>query len=166
MANFWRGSSVVEEPTGWRFDPTEVELIQFYLSKIVDREPLPARVMEEIDAHHFYENHPRNLVHGTVPLFGEYFLILGDEYFHGRIDNTKLVGEGNVGSWRTLGREEEILDENRNVIAFKIRSTFFSPRSEGTNWRMELYRLPLPNNHEDSSREEWVVARIRRAQQF
>ncbi|KAG6412279.1 hypothetical protein SASPL_124953 [Salvia splendens] len=61
MANFWRESSALRLPAGWRFDPTEVELIQFYLSKIVGCEPLPIKVMEEIDAHHFYENHPRNL---------------------------------------------------------------------------------------------------------
>ncbi|KAG6386062.1 hypothetical protein SASPL_154948 [Salvia splendens] len=159
MANFWRRSSLVEEalrlPAGWRFDPTEAELIQFYLSKIVVREPLPIKVMEEMDAHHFYENHPRNLgmdfdsiIHlsyseSYIPL-----IILNSS----QIDNMKLVGEGNIGSWRTVGREEEIFDEDRNVIAFKIHSIFFSPRSEVTNWRMELYRLPVSNNHEDSEK--------------
>ena len=46
---------------GWRFDPTDEELVQFYLSKIVGSEPLPAKVMKEIDAHHFYQHHPKNL---------------------------------------------------------------------------------------------------------
>ncbi|KAG6386091.1 hypothetical protein SASPL_154978 [Salvia splendens] len=151
MTIVWRESSVVEElrlPTGWRFDPTDVELIQFYLSKIVGSEPLPAKAMKEIDALHFYQHHPKNLVHGTLRLLGEYFLIHGDEYFHGKIDKMKLVGQGNVGSWSYLGNEEEIFDEDGNVIAYKIHSTFFSPNSMKTNWRMELYRLHVPNNQE------------------
>ncbi|KAL1566314.1 NAC domain-containing protein 83-like [Salvia divinorum] len=170
MAIVWRESSVVEEelklPAGWRFDPTDEELVQFYLSKKVGSEPLPAKVLKEIDAHHFYQHHPKNLVHDSERPLQDYFLIHGDEFFHGKIDKVKLVGEGNVGSWRSLGKEEEVVDENRNVIAFKIHSTFFSSKSKRTHWKMQLYRLPASNNLEDSGREEWVVARIRGAQEF
>ncbi|KAL1566317.1 NAC domain-containing protein 83-like [Salvia divinorum] len=170
MAIVWRESSVAEEelrlPAGWRFDPTDEELIRFYLSKKVGVESLPAKVMKEIDAHHFYQHHPNNLVHGSERLQDEYLLIHGDEYFHGKIDKIKLVSEGTVGSWRSMGTEEEIVDKNGNVYAFKIHSTFYSQKCKRTNWRMELYRLPVPNNHEDSGREEWVVARIRGAQEF
>ncbi|KAG6386061.1 hypothetical protein SASPL_154947 [Salvia splendens] len=153
MAIVWRESSTVEKevnlPAGWRFDPTDVELIQFYLTKIVAREPLPANVMKEIDAHHFYQHHPQDLVHDSMRLYDEYFLVHGDEYFHGKINNMKLVCEGDVGSWRSLGNEEEIVDMNGNVvIAFKIHYTFFYPESKGTNWTMELYRLPVPRNEE------------------
>ncbi|XP_047965240.1 NAC domain-containing protein 83-like [Salvia hispanica] len=170
MAIVWRESSVVEEDLrmapGLQFDPTEDELIQFYLSKIVASEPLPVKVMKEIDAQHFYQHHPKNLVDGSENLSRQYFLVHGDEYFHGRIDKVKLVGEGNVGSWSSLGKEEEVVDDNGNVIGFKIHSTFLSSKSKKTNWRMKLYRLPLPNNNEDSSGEKWVIARIRGAQQF
>ena len=36
-------------------------------------------------------------IHSSKRLFGDYFLINGDEYFHGRIDTMKLVSNGNVG---------------------------------------------------------------------
>ncbi|KAL1566362.1 hypothetical protein AAHA92_01981 [Salvia divinorum] len=72
--------------------------------------------MKEIDAHHFYQHHSKNLVYGSERLLEDYFLIHGDEYFHGKIDKMKLVGEGNVGSWRSLGNEGEIIDKNRNAM--------------------------------------------------
>ena len=78
-----------------------------------------------------------------MQLFDEYSLVHVDEYFRRIINNMKLIGEGDVGCW-SQGNEEQIVDKDGNIIAFKIHYIFFYPDSKGTNWTMELYRLPVP----------------------
>lgn len=55
------GDSIIDVPMGWRFLPTEKELVESYLSSKVALRPLPAKIIKEIDALEFYSHHPKKL---------------------------------------------------------------------------------------------------------
>ncbi|XP_057767853.1 NAC domain-containing protein JA2-like [Salvia miltiorrhiza] len=167
------GDSIMEVPMGWRFMPTDEELIISYLSRKVAFRSLPAQIIKEIDATEFYKHHPNNLVDNVCfkrdlcSLETECYLFINhDQYFHGRIIKMRQVGEGNIGFWRCDGKEEAIFDAHGNVFAYKLHSTFYNSKSKKTSWKMEEYRLVHRyfNKDENSPRDEWVVARIRGAQ--
>ncbi|KAL0318748.1 UNVERIFIED_CONTAM: NAC domain-containing protein JA2 [Sesamum angustifolium] len=163
------GTILQELPVGWRFAPTDEELIVSYLTKKVFVGSLPARVIEEIDADEFYNKRPKDLVENVSGEREWYFFINGDEYFHGKTEKDRRVGDG-IGYWKSIGKENPIRDATGNVFAFKILYTYFSanPKHKRTHWRMEEFRLlkRSTNNEEDFHMEEWVVARITRGEDY
>ncbi|KAL0355403.1 UNVERIFIED_CONTAM: NAC domain-containing protein JA2 [Sesamum radiatum] len=203
------GDGILQElPVGWRFAPTDEELIASYLTNKVFVGSLPARVIEEIDADEFYNKRPQDLGRDFVVskmcnegseflvskehlvevvqmckneeiywdlmenLSGKrqwYFFINGDEYFHGKTEKDRCVGDG-IGYWKSIGKENPIHDAKGNVFAFKILYTYFSanPKHKRTHWRMEEFRLlkRSTTNEEDFHMEEWVVARITRGEDY
>ncbi|KAL0416082.1 UNVERIFIED_CONTAM: NAC domain-containing protein JA2 [Sesamum latifolium] len=188
------GDGILQElPVGWRFAPTDEELIVSYLTNKVFEGSLPARVIEEIDADEFYNKRPKDLGRDFVVskmcnegseflvskehlvewnLSGErqwYFFINGDEYFHGKTEKDRCVGDG-IGYWKSIGKENPIRDAKGNVFAFKILYTYFSakPKHKRTHWRMEEFRLlkRSTTNEEDFHMEEWVVARVTRGEDY
>ncbi|KAI3454747.1 hypothetical protein Pfo_011410 [Paulownia fortunei] len=169
-------------PIGWRFVPTDEELIRSYLAKKVGSGSLPAQVIKEIDATEFYSKHPKDLVENLANQEEDryfeterYFFIHGDDYFHGEMKRYRRVGDG-IGYWRSIGKEDPICDGDGNVFAFKIHSTYFSANSKPkkTHWKMEEYRLfnlgrrssSSSEDEEDLHVEEWVVARITRGNSY
>ncbi|KAK4436994.1 NAC domain-containing protein JA2 [Sesamum alatum] len=157
-------------PVGWRFAPTDEELILSYLTKKVFVGSLPAWVIEEIDADEFYSKHPKDLVENVSGEREWYFFINRDEYFHGKMEKNRWVGN-RIGYWKSIAKENPIRDAKGNVFAFKIRYTYFSanPKHKRTHWRMEEFRLlkrSKENIEEDFHIEEWVVARITRGEDY
>ena len=70
----------LEMPVGYRFVPTDEELVKYYLANKVLYKPLPVKIIREIDAHDLYSKHPKCL--GTshsviyILLHLDYMLIL------------------------------------------------------------------------------------------
>ncbi|KAL3513079.1 hypothetical protein ACH5RR_025796 [Cinchona calisaya] len=159
---------VLEMPIGYRFVPTDEELVTCYLTNKVLYRPLPAKIIQEIDADDLYSRHPKCLVKETAYGCGEgerkwYFLIYQDEYFLGKISEKLMVGN-EVGFWSYIGEEEPIFNSDGDVSAFKIYLNYFSKTTSNakkTNWRMEKYRLPTRSCvRKNRQVEEWIVGRI------
>ncbi|KAK6123099.1 hypothetical protein DH2020_043160 [Rehmannia glutinosa] len=169
---------VVDLPIGWRFQPTDEELLCSYLAKKVGCGPLPAQVIKEIDATEFFSKHPWDLVDSLSKeenIETEwYFFIHGAGYLHGKMKKNRRVGDENgIGYWRSIGKEDPIYDGDGNVYATKIYSTYFLAKPNGqikklkkTHWKMEELRLlnfhSTREDDENLHEEEWVVARITR----
>ncbi|PIN18496.1 hypothetical protein CDL12_08839 [Handroanthus impetiginosus] len=157
----------IELPLGWRFVPTDQELIISYLTNKVFFRALPAKAIKEIDAMELYSVHPKVLVESISNEPEHYFFVRDHEYFYGEINKMKRVGDG-IGYWRCIGKEDPVHDAEGNLRAFKIHSTYFSiiPKRMRTHWRLEVYRLvdiePSTEDEEELHVGEWVVARITR----
>ncbi|KAK6148600.1 hypothetical protein DH2020_019512 [Rehmannia glutinosa] len=141
---------VVDLPIGWRFQPTDEELLCSYLAKKVGCGPLPAQVIKEIDATEFFSKHPWDLVDSLSKeenIETEwYFFIHGAGYLHGKMKKNRRVGDENgIGYWRSIGKEDPIYDGDGNVYATKIYSTYF---------------LAKPNGTDDESETDLVTARV------
>ncbi|XP_027169541.1 NAC domain-containing protein 101-like [Coffea eugenioides] len=108
-------------PVGYRFVPTDEELVKYYLANKVLYKPLPVKIIREIDAHDLYSKHPKCLVGNGTFNDNErewFFFIYKDEYFLGKTRSTRMVGNG-IGS---------------------------PPHAKKTHWRMEEYRLQTEIN--------------------
>eukprot|EP00257_Ricinus_communis_P002976 XP_002514683.2 NAC transcription factor 32 [Ricinus communis] len=144
-------------PPGYRFLPTDEELITDYLMKKVCYEPLPPHVIPEIDDTELHSKAPSSLVTFSCGEREWYFFIHEGEAFPGRHQKEKkskgssrTVGDGK-GFWKANGKEQPICNSDGKVFAFKIHLTYFSGSSPGnarkTHWKMEKYRLPSDRCH-------------------
>ncbi|KAL6183031.1 hypothetical protein ACLB2K_044442 [Fragaria x ananassa] len=156
-------------PVGFRFMPTDEELVRYYLmNKACFRVVPVADAIQEIDATRFYSNHPKNLVfyfnNAVTFSNGErewfFFIHEDDENYSGscrshaqRRRNVREVGNG-IGFWKPSGSENPIYSKDGNVFATKIFLTYFSgschsKKPKRTHWKMVEYHLQI--------RREWVV---------
>ncbi|KAI5652714.1 hypothetical protein M9H77_29901 [Catharanthus roseus] len=141
-------------PVGYRFAPTDEELIKYYLANKVFYKPVPVKIIREIDATFLYMGDPYIEKEW-------FFFVYKDEYFRGKIMRNRRVEDGE-GFWQCIGGEEPICNSNGQVLAYKIHLTYFSgPITNGkkTNWRMEEYRLLFEcnttNTQESSENGYW-----------
>lgn len=154
-------SSVVDGgirlPIGYRFHPTDEELLVYYLKRKVFALPLPASVIPEFD------------VFQTDP-----WGIPGDlrekrYFFRTRksVDNKKRKTAAGSGYWKPVGKEKQILASESNRVLGTRRTLVFCgmQRSNGTKtrWVMHEYRLvdsaTVSYSNQVSVREmgDWVV---------
>ncbi|KAL7098927.1 hypothetical protein ACP275_09G049600 [Erythranthe tilingii] len=169
LRRFLLGESLI----GWRFKPTDEELLSYLAMKSASGS-LPFEVIPEIPAAYFFDDHPKNLVknqtkdnEGSASDKEWHFFIDGDEYFEGEIVKDRKVGQG-IGSWRSVGREDAVIGQDGKVIGYKYLSTYFttaenSSRPKQTLWEMHKYRLNAEQvNNLSAPVKRCVAARISR----
>ncbi|KAK1424439.1 hypothetical protein QVD17_19769 [Tagetes erecta] len=143
-------------PPGFRFHPTDEELITFYLSRKVSDSSFTAKAVFEVDLN---KCEPWDLP--AKASMGEkewYFFSLRDrKYPTGLRTNRATV----AGYWKTTGKDKEIF-RGGVLVGMKKTLVFYrgrAPKGEKTNWVMHEYRLETTNAYKPN-KEEWVVCRI------
>ncbi|KAL2320439.1 hypothetical protein Fmac_029408 [Flemingia macrophylla] len=161
------GSRESNLPPGFRFHPTDEELILHYLSKKVASIPLPVSIIAEVD---IYKLDPWDLP--AKATFGEkewYFFSPRDrKYPNGARPNRAAAS----GYWKATGTDKTIfttlqggVQENIGVKKALVFYKGRPPKGVKTNWIMHEYRL-VDNNKpiklKDSSMrlDDWVLCRI------
>ncbi|EPS59407.1 hypothetical protein M569_15400, partial [Genlisea aurea] len=155
-------------PSGFRFHPTDEELVIDYLKRKVAGAPLPASIIADID---LYKFDPWELP--DKALFGEhvwyFFTPRERKYPNGARPNRAAIS----GYWKATGTDKSIMAEGgASRVGVKKALVFYTgkpPKGLKTNWIMHEYRLvdnnpgPIPEflSRRDSSRlDEWVLCRI------
>lgn len=163
-------------PPGFRFHPTDEELILHYLKKKVSSIPFPVSIIADVD---IYKFDPWDLP-ARAP-FGEkewYFFSPRDrKYPNGARPNRAAAS----GYWKATGTDKVIIGSSMAVsgggmqenIGVKKALVFYKgrpPKGIKTNWIMHEYRLTdTANNNnnrpvktKDSSMrlDDWVLCRI------
>nr|AMT84570.1 NAM-V1 protein [Dasypyrum villosum] len=139
-----RGSAP-ELPPGFRFHPTDEELVVHYLKKKAAEVPLPATIIAEVD---LYKFDPWELPEKAT--FGEhewYFFSPRDrKYPNGARPNRAATS----GYWKATGTDKPILASGpvcgpgREKLGVKKALVFYRgkpPKGLKTNWIMHEYRL-------------------------
>ncbi|XP_052186977.1 NAC domain-containing protein 2-like [Diospyros lotus] len=150
-------------PPGFRFHPSDEELIIHYLLNKVNSHPLPASVIAEIE---LYNYNPWDLP--KKALFGEdewYFFSPRDrKYPNGERPNRTAAS----GYWKATGTDKPILTSRSKKIGVKKALVFYTgrpPKGVKTDWTMNEYRLPetsRPLKLRGSMRlDDWVLCRVR-----
>lgn len=170
-SNGGRSVSQLRLPAGFRFKPTDLELIWEYLLKQVNSEPFEYGVIAVVDLSQF---HPRQLPDQALLRGGdEWFFLtqLERKYPKGTRPNRAAA----EGYWKATGTDKKILKANHighsMVVGLKKALVFYegkAPRGKKTNWIMHEYRLADPRlapaahiHHPDSTPpKEWVLCRI------
>ncbi|XP_078176240.1 NAC domain-containing protein 83-like [Carex rostrata] len=140
-----KNGGVIKLPPGFRFHPTDEELVTQYLRRKVASLPLPATVIPEINLRKY---DPWDL-HGG----GE-----GERYFFTTLEDVRQYSRGNKsirttnsGFWKARGKAKATYASRGGRIV-GIKTTFVFYRQEKkpshkintsrTNWIMDEYRLP------------------------
>lgn len=150
----------MELPPGFRFHPTDEELISHYLSKKVADVAFDARAIGEVDLNRV---EPWDLPWRAK--MGEkewYFFCVRDRKYPTGLRTNRAT---EAGYWKATGKDKEI-SKGRTLVGMKKTLVFYkgrAPKGEKSNWVMHEYRLEgkySPYNLPKTAMNEWVICRV------
>ncbi|XP_031500320.1 protein CUP-SHAPED COTYLEDON 1-like [Nymphaea colorata] len=149
-------------PPGFRFHPTDEELITYYLMKKVLDSSFSARAISEVDLN---KSEPWELPEKAK--MGErewYFFSLRDRKYPTGLRTNRAT---EAGYWKATGKDREIYSSKTcNLVGMKKTLVFYrgrAPKGEKSNWVMHEYRLEGKFSYHylsKTSKDEWVVSRV------
>ncbi|XP_010933936.3 NAC domain-containing protein 37 [Elaeis guineensis] len=145
-------------PPGFRFHPTDEELVGYYLKKKVASQKIDLDVIKEID---LYRIEPWDLQEWCRIGYEEqsewYFFSHKDKkYPTGTRTNRATLS----GFWKATGRDKAVHDKNK-LIGMRKTLVFYkgrAPNGQKTDWIIHEYRLESEENGPPQE-EGWVVCR-------
>lgn len=149
-------------PPGFRFHPTDEELVSYYLTKKVLDSRFTVHAIAEVDLN---KCEPWDLP--VKAKMGEkewYFFSLRDRKYPTGMRTNRAT---DAGYWKATGKDRDVFAHGRShLVGMKKTLVFYrgrAPKGEKTNWIMHEYRLENDGGHPLSPRankDEWVVCRI------
>ncbi|KQK18102.1 NAC domain-containing protein 76 isoform X2 [Brachypodium distachyon] len=153
-------SGAVSVPPGFRFHPTDEELLYYYLRKKVAYEAIDLDVIREIDLNKLepWDLKDRCRI-GTGPQNEWYFFSHKDKKYP---TGTRTNRATTAGFWKATGRDKAIfLGSSARRIGMRKTLVFYvgrAPHGRKTDWIMHEYRLDEDNV--DIQEDGWVVCRV------
>ncbi|XP_015956861.1 protein FEZ-like isoform X1 [Arachis duranensis] len=150
---------------GFRFHPTDEELVGFYLKRKIQQMPLSIELIKQLD---IYKYDPWDLpkVAGT----GEkewYFYCPRDRKYRNSARPNRVTG---AGFWKATGTDRPIYSsEGSKCIGLKKSLVFYKGRAAKgvkTDWMMHEFRLPSLVDSSSSDKttipanDSWAICRI------
>ncbi|CAM8929678.1 unnamed protein product [Rhodiola kirilowii] len=154
------GDDKIELPPGFRFHPTDEELITHYLCKKVNDSDFRAIAMGEADLN---KSEPWDLPKNAK--IGEnewYFFCLRDKKYPTGLRTNRATQSG---YWKATGKDKEIY-RGKFLVGMKKTLVFYrgrAPKGVKSNWVMHEYRLEGKlslQNLPQSAKTEWVISRV------
>ncbi|CAN6235253.1 unnamed protein product [Urochloa humidicola] len=151
----------MELPPGFRFHPTDEELITHYLARKVADPRFAALAVSEADLN---KSEPWDLP--SLAKMGEkewYFFCLKDRKYPTGLRTNRAT---EAGYWKATGKDKDIF-RAKALVGSKKTLVFYTgraPKGEKSGWVMHEYRLhgKLPGTipKPASSKNEWVLCRV------
>ncbi|KAF7085311.1 hypothetical protein CFC21_088754 [Triticum aestivum] len=146
-------------PPGFRFHPTDEELVDYYLRKKVASKKIDLDVIKDVD---LYKIEPWDLQDKCKIGMEEQ----NDWYFFSHKDKkyptgTRTNRATSAGFWKATGRDKPIYTNNclvgmrKTLVFYKGRA----PNGQKSDWIMHEYRLET-NENGATPEEGWVVCRV------
>ncbi|CAM0952073.1 unnamed protein product [Alopecurus aequalis] len=157
-------------PPGFRFHPTEEELVGYYLARKVASQKIDLDIIQEVD---LYRIEPWDLQErcgsgGGAQAAAEDDLSSSERYFFSFKDRkypsgTRTNRATAAGFWKATGRDKPVLSSRpgRGVIGMRKTLVFYkgrAPNGRRTDWIIHEYRLQS-SEHAPTQEEGWVVCR-------
>ncbi|KAL0534354.1 hypothetical protein IC582_028644 [Cucumis melo] len=143
---------------GFRFSPTDEELISFYLKKKLEGYEKSVEVIAEVEIYKYepWDLPARSIIQSDNEWF--FFSPRGKKYPNG--NQTRRATD--LGYWKATGKERNV-KTGSNTIGTKRTLVFHTgraPKGERTEWIMHEY------NTKDKAQDFLVVCRLRRNNEF
>ncbi|KAE8694664.1 NAC domain-containing protein 43 [Hibiscus syriacus] len=163
-------------PPGFRFHPTEEELLHYYLRKKVAHEKIDLDVIPEVDLNKLepWDIQEKCKI-GSTPQNDWYFFSQKDKKYP---TGTRTNRATAAGFWKATGRDK-IINSSFRSIGLRKTLVFYkgrAPHGQKSDWIMHEYRLEDNNTTLDSNasnpigecmaEEGWVVCRIFRKKNY
>ncbi|XP_029120187.1 NAC domain-containing protein 7 [Elaeis guineensis] len=146
-------------PPGFRFHPTDEELVDYYLRKKVASRRIELDVIKDVD---LYKIEPWDLQErckiGMEEQNEWYFFSHKDKKYP---TGTRTNRATTAGFWKATGRDKPIYSKN-NLIGMRKTLVFYkgrAPNGQKSDWIMHEYRLET-NENGTPQEEGWVVCRV------
>ncbi|KAI3855393.1 hypothetical protein MKX03_025351 [Papaver bracteatum] len=145
-------------PPGFRFHPTDEELVGYYLKKKIACQKIDLDVIRDID---LYRIEPWDLIDRCRIGYEEQ----SEWYFFSHKDKKYPTGTRTnratmAGFWKATGRDKAVYEKMR-LIGMRKTLVFYkgrAPNGQKTDWIMHEYRLESDENGPPQE-EGWVVCR-------
>uniref|UniRef100_A0A0D9VIU6 NAC domain-containing protein n=1 Tax=Leersia perrieri TaxID=77586 RepID=A0A0D9VIU6_9ORYZ len=147
-------------PPGFRFHPTDEELVDYYLRKKVASKKIDLDVIKDVD---LYKIEPWDLQEkckiGMEEQNDWYFFSHKDKKYPTGTRTNRATG---AGFWKATGRDKPIYARNclvgmrKTLVFYKGRA----PNGQKSHWIMHEYRLETNENGTTTPEEGWVVCRV------
>ncbi|GLU20931.1 hypothetical protein SLE2022_371040 [Rubroshorea leprosula] len=146
-------------PPGFRFHPTDEELVDYYLRKKVTSRRIEVDVIKDVD---LYKIEPWDLQEicriGTDEQNEWYFFSHKDKKYP---TGTRTNRATAAGFWKATGRDKAIYSKH-DLIGMRKTLVFYkgrAPNGQKSDWIMHEYRLETDENGTPQE-EGWVVCRV------
>ncbi|KAL0548839.1 hypothetical protein IC582_013315 [Cucumis melo] len=150
-------------PPGFRFHPTDEELIGHYLLKKVLNSHFSSPAIAHVDLN---KSEPWDLPEKA--LMGEkewYFFSVRDRKYPTGLRTNRAT---EAGYWKATGKDREIMSSKTNsLIGMKKTLVFYrgrAPKGQKSNWVMHEFRLAGKFSYHflsaATSKDEWVISRV------
>ncbi|KAI4371894.1 hypothetical protein MLD38_010190 [Melastoma candidum] len=155
-------------PPGFRFHPTEEELLHYYLRKKVACEKIDLDVIREVDLNKLEPWDIQEMCRiGSTPQNDWYFFSHKDRKYP---TGTRMNRATAAGFWKATGRDKTIRSGSRR-IGLRKTLVFYkgrAPHGQKSDWIMHEYRLDDGSTSniavcaagDAMSEEGWVICRI------
>ncbi|KAG0543695.1 hypothetical protein BDA96_02G210900 [Sorghum bicolor] len=153
---------------GFRFHPTDEELISFYLKRKIQQKPVSIELIRQLD---IYKYDPWDLP--KLASTGEkewYFYCPRDRKYRNSARPNRVTG---AGFWKATGTDRPVYSsEGTKCIGLKKSLVFYKGRAARgikTDWMMHEYRLPslndpsrpkTPKDKNIPANDAWAICRI------
>ncbi|CAM8956069.1 unnamed protein product [Rhodiola kirilowii] len=146
-------------PPGFRFHPTDEELVDYYLRKRIASKRIDLDVIKDVD---LYRIEPWDLQElcqiGTEDQSDYYFFSHKDKKYPTGTRTNRATKEG---FWKATGRDKAIYVK-RNLVGMRKTLVYYkgrAPNGQKLDWIMHEYRLET-NENAVPQEEGWVVCRV------
>ncbi|XP_019451347.1 PREDICTED: NAC domain-containing protein 100-like isoform X2 [Lupinus angustifolius] len=160
FSGIYKEENKMDLPPGFRFHPTDEELISQYLYKKVTDTKFIARAIGEVDLN---KCEPWDLPWKAK--MGEkewYFFCVKDRKYPTGLRTNRATEQG---YWKATGKDKEIF-KGKSLVGMKKTLVFYkgrAPKGEKSNWVMHEYRLEgkfTANYLLETAKNEWVICRV------
>ncbi|KAD3641883.1 hypothetical protein R6Q59_004477 [Mikania micrantha] len=144
-------NGILRLPPGFRFHPTDEELVVHYLKRKVQAIPLPFPIPEA----DVCRSDPWSLP-GDSQQERYFFSTVEIKYPNGKRSNRTAES----GYWKPTGLDKKVIDSRNKQIGTKKTLVFYRskpPKGSKTNWIMHEYKITNPSNQ---GMENWVICRV------
>ncbi|KAK8916066.1 NAC domain-containing protein 7 [Platanthera zijinensis] len=149
-------------PPGFRFHPTEEELVDYYLRKKISSRRIDIDiVIQDID---LYKIEPWDLpeickINAEEQSEWYFFSHKDKKYPSGTRTNRATT----AGFWKATGRDKPIYSKDENLVGMRKTLVFYkgrAPNGQKLDWIMHEYRLEANESCPPDQEEGWVVCRV------
>ncbi|CAN4098037.1 unnamed protein product [Withania somnifera] len=145
-------------PPGFRFHPTEEELLHYYLKKKLSFHKFDMEVIREVDLNKIepWELQERCNI-GSTPQNEWYFFSHKDRKYP---TGSRTNRATNAGFWKATGRDKCIRNSFKK-IGMRKTLVFYrgrAPHGQKTDWIMHEFRLE--DADENQTEDGWVICRV------
>lgn len=155
------GAVDLQLPPGFRFHPTDDELVMHYLCRKCASQQIDVAIIKELD---LYKHDPWDLP--GLALYGDkewYFFSPRERKYPNGSRPNRAAG---TGYWKATGADKAI--GRPKTVGIKKALVFYAgkaPKGHKTNWIMHEYRLAdvdrsARNKNRSSRLDDWVLCRI------